>query len=180
MAKEKVRRLSADEWAAARVAWESDPTMTLGKLAEALGIAKQSVHYRMKADEKKGNPWEKKQTLSDIAARAQRIADRQSKISDDSDGGVSQKKDATADPPPMPTADTPVDQRADVIARHRREWSMVKALSGEAIKSRDFERAKLAKITSETVKIWQDGERKAWGLDAIDTEKPPVVVIERS
>ncbi len=155
--------------------------MTLGRLADALGIAKQSVHYRMKADEKKGNPWEKKQTLSDIAARAQRIADRQSaKVSDDPDAGVREKKDA-GEPPPMPTADTPADQRADVIARHRREWAIIKGLSNEAIKGRDFERAKLAKITSETMKIWQDGERKAWGLDAIDPEKQaPVVVIERS
>jgi len=183
------KRLSADEWTAARLAWESDPNMTMGRLAEVLGITKQSVHARMKKDAAAGDPWEKQQPLSDLAARAQRIADRQASRAkadegggkaDDSDQAVSKKADLP-EPPPLPDADTPVNQRAEVISRHRREWAVVRGLSGEAIKGRDFERAKLAKITSETLKIMQDGERKAWGLDALDPEKQaPVVVIERN
>jgi len=164
----------------------------MGRLAEVLGIAKQSVHARMKKDAAAGDPWEKQQAMADIAARAQRIADRQARTTNaeapagkaETDSAVSKKADATpdvSDASPIPDADTPVNQRAEVIARHRREWAVVRGLSGEAIKGRDFERAKLAKITSETIKIVQDGERRAWGLDALDPEKQaPVVVIERN
>lgn len=181
------KRLSPDEWTAARLAWESDPNMTMGRLADVLGITKQSVHARIKKAAAAGDPWEKQQALSDLAARAQRIADRQAARASADDAGKPDKADRSVskkadepDIPPIPDADTPVNQRAEVIARHRREWSVVRGLSGEAIKGRDFERAKLAKITSETLKIMQDGERKAWGLDAIDPEKQaPVVVIER-
>lgn len=75
--------------------------------------------------------------------------------------------------------------REQVLDRHRREWSAPRALSAEAVRIRDsdpvkaFERAKLAKITAETLKLVQDGERKAIGLDTDEMPKGHVVVIER-
>jgi hypothetical protein len=42
-----------------------------------------------------------------------------------------------------------------------------------------FDRAKLAKITAETLMIVQNGERKAWGLDVGELPAGAVVVIER-
>jgi hypothetical protein len=56
-------------------------------------------------------------------------------------------------------------RRADVNNRHRDEWDEHKTLMDTAIGTKDFESAKLAKITAETLKIRQEGERKAWGLD---------------
>jgi hypothetical protein len=184
------KRLSADEWAAARGAWEADPSMTMGKLADAVGISKQSVHGRMKKDEAAGDPWAKRQTMADIAAQASKVADRDNRIvlvpeiaapppgPDEPDPGVSLKKTEGQAPLGLPD---PVSQRAEVISRHRREWGIVRGLFGEAVKSRDFEKAKLAKIGSETMSIMHKGERTAWGLDSLDPDdKPPVVIIERT
>lgn len=61
--------------------------------------------------------------------------------------------------------DAEASRRADVTNRHRDEWDEHKNLVDTAIGMKDFEIAKLAKITSETLKIRQEGERKAWGLD---------------
>lgn len=75
--------------------------------------------------------------------------------------------------------------REEIVERHRKEWSAPRGLSAEALRLRDtdpfksFERAKLAKITAETLKMIQDGERQALGLDTKDNPKGHVVVIER-
>lgn len=56
------------------------------------------------------------------------------------------------------------DKKIAVIERHRAEWQAQEKLSREAVEKEDFEMAKLAKITAETLKIRQEGERKAWGI----------------
>lgn len=62
--------------------------------------------------------------------------------------------------------DEAAERTAAVVNRHRDEWDSHMRLLNNAIKSEDFGKAKLAKITAETLKIRQDGERKAWGLDS--------------
>lgn len=65
--------------------------------------------------------------------------------------------------------DAEAEKRASVTVRHREEWSEHRKLTQSAITAingRNFELAKLAKIISETLKNSQDGERRAWGLDA--------------
>ena len=57
------------------------------------------------------------------------------------------------------------EEKANVVQRHRDEWKQQEDLAKEAVANKDFELAKLAKITAETIKIRQEGERKAWGLD---------------
>jgi DNA-binding XRE family transcriptional regulator len=67
--------------------------------------------------------------------------------------------------------DSEAERRAGVVLRHREEWRLVTDLQLQATGNAPgfqepcFERAKLAKISAETLKIKQDGERKAWGLD---------------
>ena len=76
-----------------------------------------------------------------------------------------------------------VDLRAQVIDRHRKEWRIIDMLLGEHVKARDFDKAKLTKITAEALAIKQLNERKAWGLDVKgegDTTQGVTVVIERS
>ena len=58
-----------------------------------------------------------------------------------------------------------VRQRARVLARQRREWLGHGRLLQAAIRAKDAELAKLAKLTAEALAIRQAGERKAWGLD---------------
>lgn len=186
------KRLTSDEWLAARLAWETDPTMTSPRLAEVVGITKQAVSARMKRDEAAGNPWTKKVSMREVAERAQAMADRAKpppagelpEVDGDVDGKVDRqfvspdkKKAAPALPP---GATDPVAQRAEIIARHRKEWSISRGLVGEAVRDRNFDKAKLAKITTETLGLIQKGERLAWGLDTIDPTEKPVVIIERS
>ena len=70
--------------------------------------------------------------------------------------------------------DAEASRRADVVQRHRDEWEEHKHIVDSAIGAQDFEAAKLAKITAETLKIRQEAERKAW---AIDTQVAPVTNI---
>jgi hypothetical protein len=62
--------------------------------------------------------------------------------------------------------DAEASRRADVVQRHRDEWEEHKHIVDTAIGTKDFESAKLAKITAETLKIRQEAERKAWAIDA--------------
>lgn len=56
------------------------------------------------------------------------------------------------------------DAKAAVMVRHKEEWERHQALIDEALAAGDFDKAKLAKITAETLKIRQEGERRAWGI----------------
>ncbi len=67
------------------------------------------------------------------------------------------------------------DAKAEVIRRHKAEWDKHQCIIDDALANGDFERAKLAKITAETIRIRQEGERKVWGIQdrspAEDTSK---------
>ena len=69
--------------------------------------------------------------------------------------------------------DAAAQRRADVELRHQVEWDEHKALIDKALANKDFEAAKLAKITAETLKIRQEAERKAW---RIDLAQPPAAM----
>ncbi|MFG6374769.1 MAG: hypothetical protein K1W05_02330 [Desulfovibrio sp.] len=60
--------------------------------------------------------------------------------------------------------DRAADAKAAVIMRHKEEWEQHQQLIRAAVENGDFDAAKLAKITAETIKIRQEGERKAWGI----------------
>ena len=63
------------------------------------------------------------------------------------------------------------DAVAAVMIRHKAEWERHQSLIAEALEAGDFDKAKLAKITAETLKIRQEGERRAWGIqDKAGTE----------
>lgn len=77
----------------------------------------------------------------------------------------------------LPERVTAIDKSAEekvaIVRRHRKEWEDHKHLLDDAIKEEDYEKARLAKITAETIKIRQEGERKAWGI--IDITAPQTV-----
>lgn len=60
------------------------------------------------------------------------------------------------------------EEKAGVVLRHRREWQAQQAIVERAVAEQDFELAKLAKITAETIRIRQEGERRAWGIVEAD------------
>lgn len=65
-----------------------------------------------------------------------------------------------------------IDRRVEVVRRHQHEWDVHKQLFDEVMSTRDFETAKLAKITAETLKIRQESERQAWGIDLMQQTQP--------
>ena len=62
------------------------------------------------------------------------------------------------------------DEKAGGIIQHREEWKTPWALVITTIAKNDFDKAKLAKITAETLKIRQEAERKAWGIRDVDAQ----------
>ncbi len=80
-----------------------------------------------------------------------------------------------------------VEVRAAVLDRHRKEWAAPRKLAYEAIQKATsdpagaYERAKLAKLTAETLQIVQVGECRAFGLNeaARGADGGTVVVVQR-
>uniref|UniRef100_A0AAU6W203 Uncharacterized protein n=1 Tax=Pseudomonas phage Touem01 TaxID=3138548 RepID=A0AAU6W203_9VIRU len=83
--------------------------------------------------------------------------------------------EAIADPLPA--------EREALLTRHKSEWSTPRGMAAEAVKLREsnpakaFERAKMAKITAESLTLIQAGERRAHGIDKPDGTH--TVVLER-
>jgi hypothetical protein len=68
-----------------------------------------------------------------------------------------------------PTTEQSVALRAEIIETHRDEWSDHRRLfTLEAMQGEDgLAVARMAKTAAESIKVRQEGERKAWGLDVI-------------
>lgn len=56
------------------------------------------------------------------------------------------------------------DAKLKILEIHKSQWEKHRRHVEMAVEAADFEAAKLAKITAETLKIVQDGERQAWGI----------------
>ena len=179
-------RLSTEQWRSIRDSWEFDsdqPSLTVsasraGEKFNFKSPAKSSVSLRMTNDANAGKPWKRHGSLEGINVRAHRKADAmvgsggedRSEVNDP-DGelnAISHKKELAVE--------ESTDLRAEVIARHRREWMTIIILQNEALVDRKvdhklaFEKSKLAKINTEIIKLRQDGERRAWGLDDISVD----------
>jgi len=155
------KKLSKEDWARLRVLWESDPTMSQSKVAALAGVSQQAVQKRIKAE-----GWRKVSDQKELANRAHDRADAvflHEQAGQDGGAPVEQQKQRTPNSDVL--METAVALRAKIIERHRKEWDGARNFVYKAIQQGDFEKAKLGKITAEAIKIIQDGERKAWGLD---------------
>lgn len=174
--KKKPNRAPVDERikVKARALWEGDPTATFDSVGKITGTSKASVSRWAKAEQ-----WEKlKPDMQGLMAH--RAVDHYEKRLDEygPDLTEAQKLEAQA----KASQDTAVEMRDAVLERHRKEWGAPRKLSYEAIQNNNFEKAKLAKITAETLMLIQSGERKAWNLDTKPTDQKPdpkTIVIER-
>lgn len=150
--------------------YESDPTVSKAQVATHFGVSKGAIDRYSLED-----GWKKAENTDAMTAEAHRIADRVSAVITPLELDPVPAPAAIAEAQRVVTRDEGAERRAKVIERHRDEWRIVRGLSAEAVQGRDFEKAKLAKITGETLKLLQDGERKAWGLD-VGENAPPVVI----
>jgi hypothetical protein len=132
---------------------------------------------RQTADAKAGNPWSRRTDMAGIVEAAHRKADRL--VGSDGaklNGDLNAQLNVQDDKKEKAHRGESEDLRAEVIARHRREWQIAAILRNEALQDRkvdvkaSFDKAKLAKITTEMLKIQQDGERKAWGLEDVNID----------
>lgn len=160
-------RQTAESWQKLRALWEADPAMTFVDVAKISGVSKQAVQ---KKAGKEG--WKKISDQGDLARRAY----------DRADTALLRNPPQEGDPTPSLAsvlAETAVDLRARVIERHRKEWDDARNNVYKAIQLSDYEKARLGKITAESLKIIQDGERKAWGFDKeTSPEEKSKIVIE--
>lgn len=190
MANDKIKTAN---WAIARARWEHQPSCSYSDLTDFLDVSKQAIAKRAAKD-----GWRKKVNLAAIMHKAHAAAD--SKISGEATLPSKQPvmvddlprhktvvvaafpngKDATPEMLAQAVEDVAVDARAQILVRHRNEWTAVRNQLYKALKVGDSDGAKLAKMTSEIMKLMQDGERKAWGIDAGGDDKPTRIVIERT
>lgn len=143
---------------AARFDWEKiraeyEVGATQSELARTYGCCRKAIHKHIVAE-----GW-----MQDISASINRLTE--AKVA----GlvtGCDPKKKAEA-------LDKAAQKKAAVIERHKQEWADHQKWIDSALADGNFEAAKLAKITAETIRIRQDGERRAWGI--VDTDVRPKV-----
>lgn len=188
MAKQKI---SDEQWAQARARWESEPKLNFADVGETLGVSKQSVQQQAKK-----NGWVKRLAMGAIVSRAHAIADKT--ITQDSVGESTQAPSLVAGSPEKITFSTPefpagasaaqltaigedaaVAARAELVSRHRRETNNARHLVYGAIRTKNPQDAKVAKIVVESIKLLQETERKAWGIDGGEEEKAVRIIVER-
>ena len=154
--------LAPEKIAAARAIYEANPKMTLQQCAEETGIAFGSIkRYSRNQD------WQKK---TDFERLQESYKEQLPANPTDAD------RRAVADAISVEHALT---ERKRLLDRHRKEWELPRRLAYQAVQNNNFETAKLAKISSETLRNIQDMERKAWGIDKNEPENNITVVIER-
>lgn len=173
----KTEKPGPDRRAVARALFEGQPGATCDTVAAEVGVPAGTVR-RWKAED----GWKPAvKRLPELSARAGALADKWvQKMSDMGkplDDGV-----AAAEAAREVAADFAVDVRAQVLDRHRKEWAAPRKIAYEAVQKSDFERAKLAKITSETLTLIQAGECRAYGISAAAREGDgsTIVVVDRS
>lgn len=163
--------MNADAWKALRIAWESDPALSSTKLAEDNGISSNTVTSRMKREGwVKMNP-----NLSGLSNAA--LTEYQKRKGKLKAPYTEDDLNALAD---EIASEFAAKARADLQERHQKEWDAPRSLAYQAIREKNFELAKLAKISTESLTNIQNGERKAWGLDKGNGNETNIrVVIER-
>lgn len=154
---------------AARHVYESTPA-TLLEVAAEFGVTDRTLKRWSAAD----GGWTKL-TGPEITARAQAVADKITAAVAQADESV---RPAVTEALRIEAA---VDERGAVLARHRSEWSVVRGLVAEAVRSRDGAKAKLAVDVGRALELTQRGECRAYGLDAGETPGAGgvTVIIER-
>jgi len=165
------RKEPADIRAACRLMYETTP-LTLAEVAKEIGLSARTVKRYSTAD----GGW-RKMVSPGLSRLAHEAADKVSETvgSLPENATPEHKAEALA-----ATAETvAVDERAQLLAKHRRQWGIVDGLVAEAVRSRDLNAAKLADTVCRTIGNKQAGERKSWGLDISDGDQKVHVIIER-
>jgi hypothetical protein len=146
-------RLTADQWETVRA--EREAGSGFRELATRWGVSHQAIQKRSSVE-----GWNDGQ---DVGAAVRR------KVAEKVAGVV-----ATANPKKKAEAiDAAANRVAQIVTLHQQEWADHREQFGSV--PEHFEAGKLAKISAEMLRIRQDGERRAHGLDN-DTARTDVTV----
>lgn len=163
-------KLSPESWAALRIRYESDPDATPMILAKEFGVAATTISGKVF---KEG--WRKVEP--DLKGMSKAALDEYKKRRALLKAPTEETLNALAD---EITAEFAAAARAELLERHQKEWNAPRTLAYQAMQEKNFDLAKLAKISTETLTNIQNGERKSWGLDkGTGNETNIRVVIER-
>lgn len=156
-------KMTSEEWGEARARWEADPRDGYAWLKRELNLPVSEVAILKRA---RKELWAKRASMKTVAELAQFKADQ---------------KAAKSDTPLSETES--VDIRANILETHRREWQEHRErFALESIVAIDPDTAlvtvtdggeklaRVAKTVADTIKSRQQGEREAWGLDAVATD----------
>lgn len=165
------RRSPVELREAARLLYESTP-LSLAEVGREVGLGERTLKRYSGQD----GGW-KKQVGPIVTKRAHEAADRVAVASASltEDASATEVQSVLA----ATRADAAVDERAELIARHRQQWRLIDGLVAEAVRSRDLQAAKLAETVCRTISGKQLGERRAWGLDLPEQSDTITVVVER-
>lgn len=147
-------RLTQEQWTHARQIWEADPREGYQWLINQLGLPVSKVAVLKRAQKEF---WAKKASLKSIVEQAQTQADNKEVNQN------GEKLNAL-------TVKTAVDLRANILETHRSEWQNHREhfpLYELSNPESGLNLARIAKTAAEAIKLRQEGERKAWGLDVV-------------
>lgn len=176
------RRYTPEQRAATRALYEAHPGTTIAEVSKETGIPVGTL-LRWKMEDQ----WQPAQkTMPDLAGRAGQLANS-FKVKMSELGKPLSDEVAAREVAQELSQQEAINVRAAVLDRHRKEWSAPRKLAYDAIQKANtdpvaaFERAKLAKITAETLQIVQIGECRAFGLNeaARSADGGTVITIER-
>ncbi len=174
--KRPARRYAPEEKAAARALYEMNPKISLMQVARDTGIPAETIKSWAAGERGNGGKWVK--IAEGVTEEAHLLANKHKTTLRELGPSLS-LHDNTEEAERKTSELAAVEARANIITRHRTEWNAPRQLAYEAVKNRDMDKAKLAKIAAETLKIVQEGERKAWGLD-VNGDNKITVTIERT
>lgn len=145
----RMRKMAARyDWETIRAEYEAGASQS--DLSRRHGPSRTAIQKRIRAE-----GW-----IQDVSGTINRLAE--AKVAGVIAGCTPQKK--------AEALDRAADAKAAVMVRHKEEWVQHQRIIDEALAADDFDKAKLAKITAETLKIRQEGERKAWGIKETSEE----------
>ena len=168
------KRMPKDRWEEIRAKWEADPRPGYVWIVTELSLGVSDIAVLQKA---KREGWAKKASIKTIVQRAHLQADSKAKaklsvveknVSADGKKVSARAKKVSEKVSALTEAES-VEMRSTVLDRHRDEWRdhanrfKLSDMTGED----GFQVARNGKTAAEMVKIRQEGERKAWALDAI-------------
>lgn len=145
-------RLTADVWETVRA--EREAGASFPELASRWHISHQAIQRRAKKEQ-----WGDGRDVGEVVRR--KVAEKIAGVA-----GCNPKKKAEA-------LDAAASRVAQIVTLHQQEWADHREQFGSV--PEDFDAGKLAKISAEMLKIRQEGERRAHGLDT-DTSRTDVTV----